>query len=184
MRCAFSPCADALAQRDERGKENARVNSARTNVSSFRFLRTFRLIAVLSLIAVATAACERGNDEVSDDNPVVQNAPPSPTAGVAPPERAEEAALTIEGGKFLDDRLTVQQDEPTVVHITNKDSQDYRVRFGDVVAEQEISSAGITDVSITAPSPVELEGELLGADSDNVLDTIQFIVQAPGGAEP
>jgi hypothetical protein len=184
MRCAFSPSADALAQRDERGKEYARVDSARTSIPTSRFRPTFRLIAALTLIAIAATACEPGGDEVSDDNPIVRNAPPSATSGVAPPERAEEAALTIADGKFSDDRLTVQQDEPTVVHITNKDSQVYRVRFGDVIAEEEIASAGITDVSFTAPNPVEIEAQLLEADSDKVLDTIQFVVRAPGGTEP
>lgn len=140
----------------------------------------------LLLIAVLAVACggDGDDDVVPEDNAIVEGAPPTPTAGVPPAEEAEEATITISGGAFSADSLTVQQSEPTVVHFDNQDDQAYRIRFGDVVAMEEIPAMTVSNIGFNAPNPVEIDGELLAADSDTVLDTIQFIVQAPSGASP
>jgi hypothetical protein len=145
--------------------------------------RAFRIVATLALVAILVAACGRDDDSPSSQqNELVEGAPPSPTAGVPAAERAEELTLTIEGGKFDEDSFSAQVDESTVIHVDNKDGTAYRVRFGDVVAMEEIGPSGVTDIAFTAPNAVEGEGELLAADSDTTLDTIQFTIQGPSGS--
>lgn len=144
--------------------------------------RAFRIVMTIGFVAIWIAACEFDDDSPSSkENPMVEGAPPSPTAGMAPPERAEELTLTIEGGTFNEDSLSVQQDELTVIHVENKDDRAYRVRFGEVVAMEEIAPSATTDVAFNAPNTVQVDGQLLAADSDTVLDTIQFTVQSPSG---
>jgi hypothetical protein len=153
-----------------------------------RLLRMLSFLMSLVLITTVASACGDDDDETSgstsEEVDAVEGAPPSPAEGVQVNERAEEATITIENGKFGSDTLTVQQDEPTVVLFQNKDGQAYRVRFGDVVAMEEIPASAETDVAFNAPNPVETEGELIAADADTVLDTIQFVVQSPSGTSP
>jgi hypothetical protein len=153
---------------------------ARTT-SGFRWLR---LTAMLLAVALLAAACGRlgGDDKVSDANPAVEGSQPTP--GAALQERVEEATLTVENGKVAEDTLTLQENEPVVVHVVNKDTTGYRLRIPGFVTDTTINPSATTDVSFTTPKATTVEAQLLPATGDQALDTFQAEVQAPSGSAP
>lgn len=149
-----------------------------------RFLQwgmiTLAGVAMLGL----TAACGDEETTVSEDNPVVEGAPPTVGSGETISESTEEVTVRVTGGTVDTDRLTLQVDEPVVIHVVNEDSQEYRLRIGDLVTETKILPAATTDVAFTTPNTAEIEGQLLPSTGDQPLDTFSVVVQGPSGNEP
>lgn len=156
------------------------MTHARTKIG-FRWLR---LTAMLLAVALLAGACGRfGNeDEVPDTNPAVEGSQPTP--GAALQEHPEEANLTVENGKVSEDTLTLQEDEPVVVHVVNKDATGYRLRIPGLVTDTAINPSTTTDVSFTTPKVQSVEGQLLPASGDQAADTFRVEVQSPSGSAP
>jgi hypothetical protein len=163
---------DALP--DGAGKERALMS---TCVRSVPRLGTAVLVGVTLLLA----GCGFGRGEVALDKGSTSSGSPTALAGV--PQNITEARLEVANGGFGEDRLVLQQDEPTVLHVVNGDDQAYRFQVvPDLVAAKEIAPAKTTDVEFTTANAGAYEGQLLAAAGEDVIDKIEVVVQAPGGA--
>lgn len=109
---------------------------------------------------------------------------PLPTAAANVPPESDVRAIAIVDGRFGVAELSLQQGEPTVLHVVNGDDRAYRLRIRDLVTVTPIAPRAATTVEFTTPVVARYEGELLAADTDTVLDTVPVVVLGPGGIRP
>lgn len=146
---------------------------------AMRFGRRWAPALLGLLLAVALAGCGE-EEEVAEPREAVPNV--TPTALAALPEGVEEATLEIRDAAFGVDEVILQEAEPTVLHVVNYDDRTYLLRIvEDLVTATPIPAATTTNVAFTTPKAAEYEGQLLDAESEDVLDTVDVVVQAPGG---
>jgi major membrane immunogen (membrane-anchored lipoprotein) len=134
------------------------------------------LLVVLTLLA----ACGTDKSETGEDD---TNTNPSPEQQANVPEGVDELEIAIEGGKIDTDTLNLQQDQPAMMHVDNKDAEAYSIQIvPNLVAPSNVAASGITDVSFTTSVAGEYTLELrMADDSGDPLDTVQVKVQSPSG---
>jgi len=132
---------------------------------------------------VLLAACSDDSRE-SDDRDTFGHVAPEQRADV--PVEVGEVSITISEAEFEVETITLQEDEPSIVHVDNTDSEAYRIQImPELVTPTDIPASVMTDVEFTTPNPGRFELELLPATgSDEPLDTIDVIVQSPGAVNP
>lgn len=108
----------------------------------------------------------------------------SPTAIAELPKDIEAAALTIEDGGFAAEDLYLLEDTPTVLHLTNRDEQGYRLLLTDLLAETEIPPATTLAIEFTTPNANVYEARLYPLDGEEAIDTVRVVVRAAGAVEP
>lgn len=152
---------------------------------SMRGGRWLTSVLTVLLIGLTLSGCVVGDSDeetaTERDGPL----PVTPDALDEAPEGVGEATITITGGELVEELLTLQEDEPTILHVVNGDETAYRLWIGeDLVITTTIPAAVTTDVEFTTPNAAVYEGRLLAADDDTVLDTMVVRVQSPGAVEP
>lgn len=144
-----------------------------------RFARTSILLCLPVLLLMGC-----GEEEEVAENPVLIP-DTSPTAIADLPEEIEEATIEIASGEFGVDNLVLQEGAPTVLFVVNADDQPYRFQIvEDLLTATAIAAGTTTEINFTTPNAATYEGQLLGADTDEVLDTLDVVVQAPGAVQP
>lgn len=140
----------------------------------------FRASLLLMLIA-SLVACGDEDEEVATD----QDALPAASAeGVNElPEGIEAATLEIADGEFAEDRLTLQQGEPTVLQVANGDDRPYEFQIEDLVAAQSIPAGSTAQIEFTTPNSGDYTGQLLDAEDGTVLSEVTVTVQDAGGLQ-
>ena len=108
-----------------------------------------------------------------------------PTAISSQPNDIEAVTVDVSNGQFAVDDIVLLEGAPTVLHLANRDDQAYRLQIVPaLVNPTPIPAATTTIVSFTTPNAGEFAGQLLGADSAEVVDTVRVVVRSPGGAVP
>ncbi len=121
--------------------------------------------------------------KVAEPRTAVPNA--SPTTLAELPNAIEAVEVTVSNGTFGVDQLTFQEDQPSILRVTNKDNNAYRLQIKpNLVAATAVAANKTTDIQFTTPKANTYEGDLLAADSDKVLDTVDIVVQSPGAVSP
>jgi hypothetical protein len=113
--------------------------------------------------------------------------PPAVSLAAISSQPNDIAAVTVavSNGQFAVDDISLLEDAPTVLHQENRDEQPYRLQIVPaLVNPTPIPAATTTIVSFTTPNAGEFEGQLRGADSAEVLDTVRVVVPSPGGVAP
>ena len=144
--------------------------------------RQLRILIVLAAGMLLLAACVGDDDDSksAENRNTFGNVTPENRADVPP--RVEEVTIKITNGKIDTETLTFQQDEPSVLHVENGDSQAHRIEITpNLVTPTDIAASTTTDVKFTTPNADRYELKLLPASgTGDPLDTVQVIVQAPG----
>ncbi len=147
------------------------------------FAHSMRVMAVvmLSLVMVFAAACGDDDDdqaEVADqaDQPFTA----SPTAIAGQESDTEELTLVVENGEFDESDIELMEGRPTILLVENRDDEAYRLNIGDLVVNEGIPAGTTTRVEFTTPVVEDYEAELLPAEGDEALDTMQVRVIGPG----
>ena len=143
----------------------------------------WRTVILLAASTLLLAACSDDSKE-SNDRDTFGNVTPEQRANV--PVEVEEVTIAISDGEFDVETITLQEDEPSIVHVENADGQAYRVQITpELVTPTDIPASAATDVKFTTPNADRYELELLPASgSDEALDSIDVIVQAAGAVQP
>ena len=143
-------------------------------------LRTFVLLVASTLLL---AACSDDSKE-SDDRDTFGNVTPEQRADV--PVEVEEISVTIREAEFEVETITLQEDEPSIIHVDNTDTEAYRIQITpELVTPTDIPASVMTGVEFTTPNAGRYELELLpAAGSEEPLDSIDVIVQSPGAVNP
>lgn len=146
-------------------------------------LRPLRGIGLLPLLggALALVGCGKTVETVSPRQAIPTVAP---TAVAALPAGIKEATITVSGGTFDVDQVTLLRDQPTVLHVVNHDNRAYRFRIRGLVNATPIAAGTTTNVGFTTPKPAVDEGDLLPASGDAPLDTVRVVVQEASGIKP
>lgn len=139
------------------------------------------IVVAIALGPFLVAGCGE-DDEVAREREAVPSVTPTALAGL--PGGVEVAELTIVDGEFDVGELILQEDEPTVLNIVNHDDRTYRFRIGDVLTPTEIAADTTTRLEFTTPNPNHSTGQLLAANTDDVLDEINVLILAPGQTNP
>ena len=150
-------------------------------MSALLIARPVRILIVLAAGMLMLAACGGDDDSKSAENrDNFGNVTPENRADVPP--RVEEVTIKIANGTIDTETLTFQQDEPSVLHVENADSQAYKIEITpNLVTPTDIAASTMTDVKFTTPNADHYELRLLPASgTGDPLDTLQVIVQAPG----
>jgi hypothetical protein len=107
-----------------------------------------------------------GEEEmVATERTAVPNASPTTLAEV--PGSIEAVTVTVASGKFGVDQLTFQEDQPSVLRVTNNDATAYRIQIKpNLVIATSIPANKTTDIQFTTPKANTYEGDLLAADSE------------------
>lgn len=109
----------------------------------------------------------------------------SPPAISLLPDDIEAVTVAVTGGRFGVEDIRLLEGAPTVLHLENRDEDVYRLQIVPaLVNPTSISARTTTVVSFTTPNAGEFEGQLLRANSAEVLDTVRVIVRAPGAVAP
>jgi hypothetical protein len=145
-------------------------------------LRAPAMVAALTLVALLATGCSR--DMAVANDPTVPPAV-SPVVISSMPNDIEAVSVAITGGRFGVDRIELLEDAPTVLHLENGDDTAYRLQIVPaLVNPTPIPAKATTVVSFTTPNAAEFAGQLLGADSAEVLDTVRVVVRSPGAVAP
>ena len=137
------------------------------------------MTAALLLVAVLATGCSRDMAVATD--PTVPPAV-SPAAINRQLDDIEAVTVAVTDGQFGVEDLQLLEGAPTVLHLANGDASDYRLQIVPaLVNPTSIPASTTTVVSFTTPNAGEFEGQLLRANSAEVLDTLRVIVRAPGG---
>jgi hypothetical protein len=151
-------------------------------MSALLIARPLRILIVLAAGMLMLAACGGGDDDSksAENRNNFGNVTPENRADVPP--RVEEVSIKIQDGKIDTETLTLQQDEPSVLHVENADNQAYKIEITpNLVTPTDIAASTATDVKFTTPNADRYELKLLPASgTGDPLDTLQVIVQAPG----
>ena len=146
-------------------------------------MRRLRMSVLAPLLLVLLAAGGDGDEEVATEREGVPTAPPTTLAAL--PDDIGEATVEIASGAFGVEELTLQENEPTLLHVVNNDDRAYRFRIvEDLVTATAIAPRATTDVGFTTPRANVYEGQLLPAAGEEVLDAVRVVVLGPGGVEP
>lgn len=148
----------------------------------FTIIRT-PLVALVTGVLLAGAACSTGSDEVADDADTGAASSASPTAGAGVDEDVESVEITVADGEFSADQIEFQEDTPSILVVTNEDDQRYTLEIGDLVAGWQLVPTDTTTVEFTTPKSNEYEAQLLPEDGGEPLDTMTVVVQGPGGTD-
>jgi hypothetical protein len=137
------------------------------------------ILALLSVI-LTLAACSSSEQLIARER---QPAPRvTPTALATVPEGIEGTTLTITDATFETEQLLLQEDEPTVLTVVNRDNRAYCLLIEQLVDGQPIDAATTTHVNFTTPEVGPYAGQLLEAISDTVLASLRVVVEAASGA--
>ena len=139
-----------------------------------------RLI-VLTMCIVVFGACRGDESKTVDEDVVPVQVSPGNLNEV--PEGVEEVSISISGGAIELESVTLQQNEPTILHIDNQDQAAYSIQIvPNLVTPTTVGASSITDVSFTTPNANRYTLELRVADGTGApLDTVDVLVQSPGG---
>lgn len=141
------------------------------------------LIVVLTVPLIAAGCGGFGDDEVAEPRTGGVDAVPAELNKL--PEGIEEATIAIANGTFDLETLYLQEDEPTVLHVTNQDSKAYRLEITPaLVTPALVAASATTDVGFTTPLASTYEVHLLPESGNGILATARVIVQSPGGVQP
>lgn len=143
------------------------------------------LLAASSLLVLV--GCGDEDDNAGDQAVLTQAAGPRTNVQVSPAsnQRVEQGVegelITIENGGFDVETVTGQVQEPNVLTIVNQDDAAYRFGIENLLQPVSIAAGEETRVEFTTPTAGQFEGQLYPAEGDDVIATIQFEVQEPGG---
>ncbi|MBW3634351.1 MAG: cupredoxin domain-containing protein [Chloroflexi bacterium] len=133
---------------------------------------TVTLFLVSGLGNGANTALGNGATTPADEPEVVAEAEPA-----APlPSGVETTELVVEGGEFTAEELTLVEDLPTVLRVTNDDDRPYHFRINDLVATIVLPPNELTVVEFTTPSGGVFAGRLLAPDDEAELDLLPVTV--------
>lgn len=139
-------------------------------------------VAGLLLVALLATGCSR--DMAVANDPTVSPAV-SPAAISLQPDDIEAVTVAVTGGRFAVDDIALLEGAPTVLHLVNGDDEGYRLQIEPaLVNPTPIPASTTTVVSFTTPNAGEFEGQLLRANSTDVLDTVRVVVRSPGAVTP
>lgn len=109
----------------------------------------------------------------------------SPAAISLQPDDIEAGTVAVTDGRFAVDDIVLLEGAPTVLHLVNGDNDDYRFQIVPALVNPTPIPATTTSVvSFTTPNAGEFEGQLLRANSADVVDTVRVIVRSTGGVSP
>lgn len=140
------------------------------------------MVATLLLVVLLATGCSR-DMAVANDPPV----PPavSPPAISSQPNDIEAVTVAVSNGQFAVADVLLLEGAPTVLNLENGDDDDYRLQIVPaLVNPTQIPANTTTAVSFTTPNAGEFEGQLLRANSAEVLDTVRVVVRSPGAVTP
>jgi hypothetical protein len=148
-------------------------------------LRRHRAPVVLGLIILLAATLMvgvRANKEDVATNPITI-APDVPSQDLNQvPQGLEEARLTVGGGRFQENSLFIEQNQPMVLRIVNRDNQAYQLQImPDLVSPMAIAAATTTQIEFTDPNAGIYEGQLLDPDTGQVVAKLTVDVEKPAG---
>ena len=147
------------------------------------FGRSVRVVAVamLSFMMVLAAACgEDDDDQAAVANQADQPFSGSPTALAGQESDTEEITVVIENGEFNESDIELTEGSPTIMVVENRDGEAYRLTIGDLVVSQGIPAGSSTRVEFTTPVVEDYTAELLPAEGEEALDTMEVRVIGPG----
>jgi cupredoxin-like protein len=141
-------------------------------------------IVALALAVGGLTACIGQQTEQSQ--PVVSHPIASPgTATSLEPVGVQTTDVKVSGGKFSVDAIALQEDRPSVVNIDNADATPYRFQIApDLVVATPVAASTTTSISFTNPKAGAYKGDLLPAQGDQPLDSLDVNVQSASGNVP
>lgn len=149
----------------------------------WRIRRSLRLamIATLSVVMLLAVACGDDDDIADVAQDTSEQFTGSPTASAGQDEGTEELVVTIEDGEFADGDIQLQQNQPTILLVENRDDVAYRLTIGELVVNEGLPAGTTTRVEFTTPVVEDYPAELLPAEGEEALDTMEVRVIGPGG---
>jgi hypothetical protein len=140
---------DEFLRDGTRGGRRARA-IATTRTIRFWLLLVAIIAATVLVGAYGLSAAREPEDAATNLTPIAPNVPEQDLADV--PQGLEEASLTIDGGKFVDRGLSLQQNQPTVLRIINRDDQSYQLQIVPAFVDPTpIAASTTTQIEITDP---------------------------------
>jgi hypothetical protein len=137
-------------------------------------------LVVLVASILILGGCGTTNDVATNLPPIVPDASPQDLADV--PQGLEEASLTIEGGRFAQRELILQQNQPTVLHVANHDGRDYQLQITpNLVDPTAVAATTVTQIEFTDPDAGTYQAKLLQPDTGNILATLNVEIETPMG---
>ncbi|HEU5433836.1 MAG TPA: cupredoxin domain-containing protein [Thermomicrobiales bacterium] len=145
--------------------------------------RAARVVALALAIGGLTACV---GQETKPSQPVESHPIASPgTATSLEPVGIQTTDVKVSDGKFGVDSIALQEDRPSIVKIDNADATPYRFQVApDLVIATPVPASTTTAISFTNPKAGAYKGELLPAQGDQPLDSLDVNVQAASGNVP
>jgi hypothetical protein len=139
------------------------------------------IMALLGGILLMTAACSNDDDSSAkvareQDEPFTG----SPTALAERDENTEEIELEIHDGKFGEDEIELQEEQASVITVTNHDNTEYKLEIEDLVAGSPIAAGTTTMVELTTSASGTFTATLRPVGGSESLDTMTVQVTSPG----
>lgn len=138
-----------------------------------RFLLVVRYLAIASCVVILAAACQ-DDDEVARQ--IEGDVIGSPTTAAGLEEDIEEASIEISDGAFVQDRLELVQDRPTVLRVTNNDNTAYVLRINPLLNESTVAAGNTVTIEFTTPVENTYTAELLPEGGGEPLATMPVAV--------
>jgi len=120
-----------------------------------------------------------GQDEVATDRDAVPTVTPGSNDEL--PADIESAKVTITGGVFDVDELTLSQGQPTDLTVVNHDNDAYTLEIESLVAGTPIEAEATTEIGFTTPAAGKYTARLIALDG-TIVDELSVVVLAPDGA--
>ena len=141
-------------------------------------------VGVLALVIGGLTACIGQASQPSQ--PVVSNPIASPgTATSLQPVGMQTVDVKVSGGKFGVDSIALQEDRPSIVKIDNADATPYRFQVSpNLVVATPVAASATTAIEFTNPKAGTYKGELLPAQGDQPLASLDVNVQSASGNVP
>lgn len=92
------------------------------------------------------------------------------------PSALDVTGAVIENQHFATEEIRLLAGIPSVMHIANGDDRAYRFRVVDLITTTALPAGELTVIELTTPTTGIHEGQLLAADSDDVLDVVPVII--------
>lgn len=144
-------------------------------------VRELRQLALIAIIPLLIIGCNEDDANTSvEDEPFTG----SPTALAARSEDTEQVNLIIEEAQFDTDGIDLQEDESTIILVSNQDSVSYIFRIEGLVNDMPVPANQETKIEFTQPNEGTYEAELVPETGGDAIDTLDVEVAPPEGGAP
>jgi hypothetical protein len=142
-----------------------------------------RIVALAGAVAALTAC---GGQQTAPSQTVVSHPIASPgTATSLEPVGVQTTNVKVSGGKFGVDAIALQENQPVILKIDNADATPYRFQIApNLVVATPVAASTTTSISFSNPIAGTYKGELLPAQGDQPLASLDVKVQSASGNVP